>query len=261
MLETNDTLFVWRHTKFIDPTKDNDFPNINRKATDAYCPFCANNVIKKQRNQGWEDYWQHNCPYCGFNIRAQEKFGFGWHDELSISYLAELSFDDENLTFNELGTHLSKHFSDISNITPRKFESLVADIYRNVGFNVRLTQQSRDGGYDLVIMDDVNGNIAIVECKRWISGKVGIGTVRQLAGVQLETGIDSATIITTTKFTQPAYDFANNICLGNSGYKLNLVDAQELIELLGIYNANLPPLDVIIANNPKETNQKPTRGF
>src|SRR5262249_26534719 len=38
----------------------------------------------------------------------------------------------------------------LDQLTPRRFEELIASLFRNHGFKVELTARTRDGGYDIV---------------------------------------------------------------------------------------------------------------
>lgn len=239
----NDTLFVWRHKLQIDKsnTWHSLIPPANRNATS--CPYCSCKVSLRMRKKGWEDFWEQRCSFCGFTIRSDEVFGGGWHDRLSVSYLKNLNINSAEVTISELNTHLLRKFTDVSKISPAKFEEVVGDVYKNHGFRVEHTMQTRDGGYDLVLLDNGNKEIAIVECKRY-TGKVDVGIVRKLVGVQCIRGYKKAILLTSSYFTNDAIKEANMLAERDSGYDLELVDADILLNLLSVFNENLPPLDL-----------------
>jgi len=107
-------------------------------------------------------------------------------EETWIGILKSLNASDGELALKELGVHLRRQFSDARLITPRRFEELVGDVYRNLGFSVRITAQTHDGGFDLVLVERSTGEQTLVECKRYTNGAmVGVDLVRQLIGVQL----------------------------------------------------------------------------
>lgn len=96
-------------------------------------------------------------------------------------------------------------------ISPRQFEIVVADVFRKQGFDVELTQTSRDGGVDIYVRrEDVFGPLLyIVECKRYSrENKVGIGIVQRVHGVAQGKGATKGVIVTTSSFTEPAISFA-----------------------------------------------------
>ena len=66
-----------------------------------------------------------------------------------------------------------------TDMSPREFEELVADVYRGLGYEVELTQQARDGGVDIVASGD--GERIAIECKRYGPGSsVGVRDVAVL---------------------------------------------------------------------------------
>ena len=84
--------------------------------------------------------------------------------------------------FAKLGAYLRSHFSDIYTVSPRRLEQLVEDVFKNVGYKTRLTQQTRDGGADILLLDDNGRNQAIVEVlNRYAPDRTGgDNLVRQL---------------------------------------------------------------------------------
>lgn len=193
------------------------------------------------------------CLRCGFwhrtaldEIRQADRV-----TDLVLSYIAvtrsrvavlrELDINDGQLVFAELATHLTRKFSDIHALHPRKFEELVRDIYKGIGYEVTLTQQSRDGGCDLILLDKTGGPPAIVECKRYAaSNKVDVCTVRKLLGVAVLEGYQSAKIVTSSYFTSPAQGTIEKLKERNSSITLELVDADRLLSQLEIFRIGLP---------------------
>jgi restriction system protein len=80
-----------------------------------------------------------------------------------------------------------------------------------------------DGGVDLVLGRD--GNVTLVQCKRWKGRPVPVQTVRELFGVLHDRGAVSAKLVATSKFTSEAIAFAK-------GKPIELVDSDALLHLL-----------------------------
>ncbi len=98
----------------------------------------------------------------------------------------------------------------LRSMKPRDFEELIAELFDGFGFDVELTQSTRDGGYDIVAIG--NQHIAaskyLIECKRYAeANRVGIQPVRSLYGVVNDEGATKGILVTTSSFTQPAEDF------------------------------------------------------
>ena len=109
---------------------------------------------------------------------------------------------------HELVTHLQKHPKALFEISPRQFEELVAAIFRNNGFSVELTPRTRDGGVDIIAVENsaFTGNSThLIECKRYSSAnKVGIGVVQRLLGTVTQRRATKGVVVTTSSFTQDA---------------------------------------------------------
>ncbi|MFW2341066.1 restriction endonuclease [Brevundimonas sp.] len=98
----------------------------------------------------------------------------------------------------------------IYQISPRRFEELVAKVYEELGYEVSLTPASGDGGRDLQVAkkDHLGSFLYFVECKRYSKDRpVGVGLVRQLHGVVSAAQASAGVLITTSSFTKGARAF------------------------------------------------------
>jgi|1185.fasta_scaffold81342_1 hypothetical protein len=87
----------------------------------------------------------------------------------------------------EIRRHLSMHPEELHRLHPRKFEELIAEVYRDYGWEVELTAATRDGGYDIVALrNNAPGQLKVlVEAKRYDpTNKIGVGIIRELYGVR-----------------------------------------------------------------------------
>lgn len=188
------------------------------------------------------------CPMCGFNFEHHLEYyitnAFPSVHRFYCSTLRQFEINDSALTLQELGSHLRRRFRDVYSLSPRRFELLIADAFRNQGFEVRLTKTTRDGGYDLHLLESSSGTQVLVECKRYRKDrKVGVAPVRQLLGVQVREGVRRATLITTSGFTTGAKEESLQ-ARNTSGFSIQLMDADDILRALSVYNALLPPLDL-----------------
>ncbi len=130
--------------------------------------------------------------------------------------------------------YLAKHPELLYTLEPRKFEELVAEIFRDKGYNVELTPKTRDGGKDIyAIRKEPFGSLLyVIECKRYASSnKVGVEVVRGLYGVTQAEKATMGIIATTSTFTSTALDFAAPL-----KYQLSLRDYDALQEWLSEYS-------------------------
>lgn len=102
--------------------------------------------------------------------------------------------------------YLAEHPEEIyRNLSPREFEEFMAQLYNKLGYNVELTQTTRDGGKDIILRKpDVLGDMVYyVECKRYKEkNKVGLDIAQRLAGI-VETDKVNGGIIATTSYLSP----------------------------------------------------------
>lgn len=108
----------------------------------------------------------------------------------------------------ELFTYLRQNPKALHELSPRQFEELVAAIFRNNGFSVELTPQTRDGGVDIIAVQHsalTGDSVHLIECKRYNpTNKVGIGVVQRLLGTVAQRRATKGVVVTTSSFTQDA---------------------------------------------------------
>ncbi len=95
-------------------------------------------------------------------------------------------------------------------LPPRKFEEIVAELLKGMGYDVELTPLSRDGGFDMYAAkrDKVGRFLFLVECKRYVPPhKVGVQVIRSLYGVVQQKSANAGIIATTSFFTKGAKAF------------------------------------------------------
>lgn len=111
-------------------------------------------------------------------------------------------------------------------LTAREFEEIVAEMFTRDGFGVTLTPIARDGGKDIYAAkkDQLGSLLYVVECKKYSPDRpVGVGVVRSLHGVVQAESATAGILITTSRFTQPAQDFQEQI-----KHQLSLLDYHDL---------------------------------
>lgn len=121
----------------------------------------------------------------------------------------------------EVLAYFGRHPELLHSLSPRKFEEIVAAVFRNNGFEVELTPETRDGGVDIVAVRK-NGfggsTLHLVECKRYLpENKVGIGIVQRMLGVVEQHRATQGVIVTTSSFSHDA-----EVCAKSARYRLGL---------------------------------------
>lgn len=93
-------------------------------------------------------------------------------------------------------------------IQPREFEKIIAELLYNQGFEVELTKQTRDNGYDILALkyiDNFSPIKYLVECKRYNEKrKVGVEIIRSFKEVIATEQANKGIIVTSSYFTLDA---------------------------------------------------------
>lgn len=119
----------------------------------------------------------------------------------------------------------------LRNISWRDFELLVGEAFRMDGFSVDETGGGgSDGGIDLVLKKE--GEIFLVQCKRWRAYKVSVNVVRELLGVMVTKGAAGGFVVTSGVFTTEAQSFAK-------GRNIELLDGSALAMMIEKARANI----------------------
>lgn len=124
--------------------------------------------------------------------------------------------------------------SNIRKAPPTFFEQLVVDLLVAMGYGGSRVDagqalgQSGDGGIDGIIKEDRLGlDIVYLQAKRW-EAPVGSPEVRNFTGSLEGHGAQKGVLITTSKFTKDATEFAKRL----QQKKLVLIDGEKLTELM-----------------------------
>ncbi len=128
----------------------------------------------------------------------------------------------------ELTAYILNNPKAMHNISPRKFEELVAYIMEKQGYEVTLTQQSRDGGIDIFALKNEGfGNIlTIVDCKKYSENNpVGVAAVRGMYGTLQVENASHGMLATTSRFTSGANKLAQDY-----KYQLSLKDHADILQ-------------------------------
>lgn len=162
------------------------------------------------------------CSYLGVEFTLDHEV---LDDALSISNIIvrQPIFTPPKLTFLTSNLIIPVHSNLISlirerpesifMITPREFEEIIAELFRARGFNVELTQATRDGGRDIIAINETMNvrSKYLIECKRYsLDRKVTLSIVQRLYGVQQSEAANKAILATSSTFTKDALNFASH---------------------------------------------------
>ncbi|MBI4315960.1 MAG: restriction endonuclease [Chloroflexi bacterium] len=120
-------------------------------------------------------------------------------------------------------------------LSPIEFERLDSHLCIAIGYHIRLTKRSHDGGVDIFAKraTDTGEDSIIVQCKHYPGNTVSAAQVRELYGVLASRqDIARAVLITSGRFSADALSFSK-------GKNMRLIDGTELLGLLVKYNVNV----------------------
>ena len=119
-------------------------------------------------------------------------------------------------------SHLSWSLDLLNELEWKRFEEVVSEYYRLLGYRSEVTRMGADGGVDVILYQQgVETPAIIVQCKSW-SQKVGVKAIRELFGVMAADEIGYGVFATTSGYTQEAIDWAD-------GKRLQLLSGEDLV--------------------------------
>jgi hypothetical protein len=160
------------------------------------------------------EFFEPTPPYAGEEL-------FSAQNLLVSKGGVKIQLDVEEIN-DELIRYLALHPEKMRELSPRKFEELIAELYRSKGYDVELTPKTKDGGFDLraFYRSDTGRLLTLVECKRYSTqNKVEVEIVRALHGVVQSEKATCGMIATTSTFTRGAKAFREK-----HEYQMHLAD-------------------------------------
>lgn len=130
-------------------------------------------------------------------------------------------------------SQLRRKPQDVYELRPRAFEELIAEILANSGYDIKLTPQTRDGGYDILAYYacDEGEGLCLVETKRYKrERRIGVGAVRSLYGALKDKEADRAMLVSTSGFSRDALAFQSR-----HPYELELKEYSDVFAWLRKY--------------------------
>lgn len=167
-------------------------------------------------------------------LRARRR---GEKRKSDVLYEQKLILPDQRIIVEDINAelldYLSRHPEFMHELSPRKFELLVAQLFSDHGFEVEVTPATRDGGYDIFakLRNPATCFVALVECKKYSRDRrVGVEVVRGLYGVTEMNGANQGLVVTSSFFTRGAVEEKARI-----GSKMELRDYDALSSWLSCY--------------------------
>ncbi|PWW34562.1 restriction endonuclease [Idiomarina loihiensis] len=188
------------------------------------------------------NFTAYEYPVESLNYVEPEVTGASTRDKPYLEHLPDLyevqQFERARASTKEIILEVQNNPALIRNIDSRQFEELVAELFRNKGYEVELTKRTRDGGKDIIAISKDHFGIRLkyfIECKYYgESNKVGVDVVRALHGVKnTKDGPNKTIVATTSSFTADAVSFVEKEAA--SSWDISLADYDQIMEWIGSY--------------------------
>lgn len=136
--------------------------------------------------------------------------------ELYLSFVESFKRKIEQIACKKEKQRQESYWRELS---PYEFEVEVGRWYLSLGYDVRVTQASKDGGVDIVLTK--NNILTYVQCKHYKS-KIGVKECRELGGVMLPNRVRKGVIVTLEGVTQKAKEYCE-------GARIKIVTLRTLL--------------------------------
>jgi restriction system protein len=177
---------------------------------------------------GWwsASSWIGRAPY-------QQQYDAGFAELRQLSgVLKNLDLTDLTVPTDELRSYLVARYGDRFAIHPKKYEDIVAGVFSDFGFRVRITSFSGDEGIDIFVLDGSDNATAGIQVKRH-RGKISAEQIRAFVGALQLQGLTTGIYVTTSSYQKGAEHAA--VTAGQRlGLGVKLVNADQFYSALQI---------------------------
>lgn len=221
----------------------------------SLCPCCANNQSLTVSDKNDEsDGRRHSeytkvmcCELCGWWFVSMDTWDSSCGSvpdralrSLTATGAALRTFspgpDDEQLVAleSEIKAHLNGAGPSVAWAT---LEDATKGIFREFGYQARVTARSKDGGVD-VIVDHAEFGDVYAQVKH-TKNKVGVRVLRELVGTMAINGATNSLIVTSSGFTRGVAK--ERTLAAQNGFIVELVDGSRLLASLNLTYRRTPP--------------------
>lgn len=237
---------IWTY----DPNRSGDLalslgegPRIN------WCAFChsplqliGGNELPSYLFKGMNDHKDSLlvCHTCGWWVASfldaathtgEYDAGYAYLHR-SCGILKELDLRDASVPTMQLRTYLVAKYSDRFDIHPKKYEDIVAGVFSDHGYEVRVTSYSGDEGIDAFVFDGARDATIGIQVKRY-RGKISAEQIRSFVGALVLHDLTKGIYVTTSSY-QPGATAAADTASTVAGMAIELYDADRFYDALKI---------------------------
>lgn len=203
------------------------------------CQYCKSQMAKLNFKQdpcqgGVTDTHVEVCQACGWWVVTHYVgYSYGYEGFVGVNRAAgslrNLDLTDISTPSQDIGRYLLTRYDDRFWLNPKKYEDIVAGVFSDFGFRVRVTSYSHDDGIDIFVFDGNDDKTVGIQVKRY-RGKIGVEQIRSFAGALLLNGLTTGIFVTTSQFTAGAAN--TSLRYGEAGIGIELWDAEKFYDKL-----------------------------
>lgn len=213
------------------------------------CIYCNTGLeipMDKLSRSNRRDYWPGNtgqyetlkvkvCPICGWwtvDFISSTNFGgtINTYKYGTAGNLRKLDVSDQSIPIDDIRKYLTVKYGDRFKVNPKKFEEVVASVYKDLGYVVRVTGQSGDEGID-VVLDGPEDELIGIQVKRY-QNRIHASQIREFTGALFLKGMTKGIFVTTSDFPKGTEEKISKSVI--RGIAIQLVDADKFYDALGI---------------------------
>lgn len=180
----------------------------------------------------------HACPVCGWwrvlITRWHAYAGVSHFQYASVGVLKNLSLTDITLPVQEVRDFLAAKYSERFDVHPRLFEQTVGSVFRDLGYDVRVTSYSKDGGIDAIL--DRESETIGVQVKR-TKRIIEVEQIIALTGALVSKSLKDGMFVTTSSYRSGAIDADEQY--KTKDYRVELLDGDRFFDALKIAQINM----------------------
>lgn len=215
------------------------------------CAFCGSRIEvlhDEEKFDGFEEpYYRRGmqtrrkveiCQLCGWwriedhinEICSQSDVKLvGPYTNGAAGALKRLSLHDISTPIDEVRSFLLGKQEARFDLHPRLFELTIASVFGDLGYEVKITAYSNDGGIDVIL--EKSGEEIGVQVKCYHQ-RVGVEQIRELVGALVLRDARTGIFVTTSDYTRGSKAARNRYA--EHGYDLELIDGERFLHVLGI---------------------------
>lgn len=218
------------------------------------CPCCADSAqlsiadrVDKSDGERYSVYLSVMCcERCGWWVAAEDEWDSSCGTatktvhRLSATGAALQTFSEglcgQQLT--DLEKEIRSHIlGEGKSVRWSTLEDATKGVFKEFGFEARVTARSKDGGVDVIVEHHSLGSVyAQVKHTR---NKVGVRILRELVGTMAINGVTNSLLVTSSGFTKGV--LKESRLAASKGFKVELVDGQRLLAALNLTYRLAPP--------------------